>query len=93
MKLKDLYGNYIAGKPNVLKVAMPNITPLSFVEKDPKSLELERSVTEKMHKAIEATTPAQVKKTFQPPYKTRIVSYEEAIKELANTLKLTDNKP
>jgi hypothetical protein len=93
MKLKDLYGNYIAGKPNVLNVVLPNITPQSFVEKDPKSLELERSVNEKMQKAIEASTPKEVKKSFQPPYKTRIVSYEEAIKELANILKLTDNKP
>lgn len=92
MKLKDLYGNYIAGKPNVLNVVLPKITPQSFVEKDPKSLELERSVNEKMQKAIEASTPNKVKKPFQPTFKTRIVSYEEAIKELADTLKLTDNK-
>jgi hypothetical protein len=92
MKLKDIYGNYIAGKPNVMNVVLPNITPKSFIEKDPKSVELERSVNEKMQKAIDGVVPQQTKKVFNPPHKTRIVSYEEAIKELANTLKLTDNK-
>jgi hypothetical protein len=45
-----------------------------------------------MQKAIDGVVPQQTKKVFNPPHKTRIVSYEEAIKELANTLKLTDNK-
>lgn len=87
----DMYGRYISDKGPVLNVHIPNDI-LCLKERDPKSIELERSVNSKMNQAIENALPKNAKKLPQPVNKVRIVNYEEAIKELANTLKSTDNK-
>lgn len=91
MKLKDMYGNYIAGKGPVINVDIPS--QISFTkERDPKTIALENAVNVQMNKAIEAVQPKEQKKLPQAPNKIKIVSYEEAIRELSNTLKSTDNK-
>lgn len=87
----DMYGRYISDKGPVLNVHIPN-NILCVKERDPKSIELERSVNSKMNQAIENALPTKVKKLPQLANKVRIVNYEEAIKELANTLKSTNNK-
>lgn len=91
MKLIDMYGRFISGKGPVLKVNIPN-NILCVKERDPKSIELERNVNSKMNQAIENALPKNLKKLPQPVNKIRIINYEEAIKELANTLKSTNNK-
>jgi aspartyl/asparaginyl-tRNA synthetase len=91
MKLRDMYGQLIAGKGSVLDVQLPQ--QISFIkERDPHSIALENSINSKMSKAIEQATQKDTKKIPQPTNKVKIVSYEEAIKELSNTLKPTDNK-
>jgi aspartyl/asparaginyl-tRNA synthetase len=91
MKLRDKYGQYIAGKGPVLNVQLPS--EISFAkERDPSSIALEKKVNEEMSKALEKALPKENKKMPQLSNKIRIVSYEEAVKELANTLKPTDNK-
>ena len=87
----DMYGRYISDKGPVLNVHIPNDI-LCLKERDPKSIELERFVNSKMNQAIENVLPTNVKKLPQPVNKVRIVNYEEAIKDLANTLKSTNNK-
>jgi len=90
MKLKDMYGQFVARTGPVLNVSFPN--EINFVkERDPKNIALENSVNAKMNEAIEKATPKQ-KKLPEPTNKIRMVSYEEAMKELSNTLKSTDNK-
>ena len=85
-----MYGNLIAGKGPVLNVHIPSNLMVTK-ERDPKSIAMEQSVTQQMQKAIDNVTPKE-KKLPQPSNKIRMVSYEEAIKELANNLKSTDNK-
>lgn len=90
MKLRDMYGRLIAHAGPALNVSFPN--EINFIkERDPKSIALEASVNAKMNEAIDKATPKQ-KKLPEPINKIRMVSYEEAIKELSNTLKSTDNK-
>ena len=91
MKLRDMYGRYISEKGPILNVHIPNDI-MCVKERDPKSIALEQSVTAKMNQAMDNVIPKQDKKLPQPSNKIRIVSYEEAIKELTNTLKSTDNK-
>lgn len=86
-----MYGRLISEKGPILNVHIPNDI-MCVKERDSKSIELERSVNSKMNQAIENALPKQVKKLPQPANKVRIVSYEEAMKELADTFKPTDNK-
>lgn len=90
MKLRDMYGNLIAGKGPVLNVHIPSNIMVTR-ERDPQSIALEQNVTNQMQRAIDNVTPKE-KKLPQPTNKVRIISYEEAIKELANTLKSADDK-
>lgn len=90
MKLRDMYGDFIASKGPVLNVHIPSNIMVTR-ERDPQSIALEQNVSLQMQKAIDSVTPKE-KKIIQPANKIRMVSYEEAIKELANTLKSTDNK-
>lgn len=90
MKLRDMYGRYIAGVGPILNVQIPNEIMI-IRDRDPKSIALEQSVQNKMQDVLSSVTPKE-KKLPQPANKIRIVSYEEAIKELANTLKPTDDK-
>lgn len=90
MKLRDMYGNLIAGKGPVLNVQLPSNLIVTR-ERDPRSVQMEQNVANQMQKAIDSVTPVS-KKLPQPENKIRIVSYEEAVKELANTLKSTYNK-
>ena len=86
----DMYGQYIAGRGPVINVQIP--TSITFAqERDPKIVALEQNVNSRMSSAIDSVTPAH-KKLPCPIDKIRIVSYKEAIMELANSLKLTDNK-
>lgn len=90
MKLRDMYGQFVARTGPVLNVSFPK--EINFVkERDPKNVALENAVNAKMNQAIEQATPKQ-KKLPEPVDKIRIVSYEEAVKELSNTLKPTNNK-
>lgn len=90
MKLRDMYGNLIAGKGPVLNVQLPSNLIVTR-ERDPRSVQMEQNVANQMQKAIDSISPV-TKKLPQPENKIRIVSYEEAVKELANTLKSTNNK-
>lgn len=91
MKLRDVYGQLIAGKGSVLNVQIPQT--LSFTkERDPQSIALENKVAMEMSKAIESVTKQEGKKLPKPPDKIRIVSYEEAKKELSNGFKPSDDK-
>lgn len=85
-----MYGGYISGKGPVLNVHIPNDI-MCVKERDPKSIALEQAVSTKMNEAIENALPKQEKKIPQPSNKIRIVSYEEAVKELTNTLKPSNN--
>lgn len=88
MKLMDMYGRYISDKGPVLNVHIPKDI-MCLKERDPASIALEKSVNIKMNQAIESALPKQEKKLPQPFNKIKIVSYEEAIKELANSPKST----
>ena len=90
MKLRDMYGQYISGVGPILNVQIPSNIVVTR-ERDPQSIALEQAVTKKMSEVIDASLP-KAKQLPQPTNKIRIVSYEEAIKELANTLKPADNK-
>lgn len=85
-----MYGNLIAGKGPVLNVQLPSNLIVTR-ERDPRSVQMEQNVANQMQKAIDSISPV-TKKLPQPENKIRIVSYEEAVKELANTLKSTNNK-
>jgi len=87
-----MYGNFVAGKPPVgnVDVSAPRI--LSTRERDPKFIKLEQQVNNQMQAAIAKLEPVQPKNFLQPSNKVKMVSYEDAIKELANTFKPTDNK-
>ena len=90
MKIGELYNQFIAGKGRIFNSGISsNVMPIR--ERDPKSIELENDVTLKMQQAIESVQPMQAKKTFIPPNQIRIVSYEDAIKELASIQK--NNNP
>ena len=90
MKLRDQYGNFVHGIP-----AVSNYTAHVggvVKSKDSKIDALEQKVNETMLSAIRSLNPVQQDKFLQPSNKIRMVSYEEAIKELANSLKPTDDK-
>ena len=86
MKIGDLYDRFIAGKGKIYNSGISN-NVISTRERDPKSIELENNVTLKMQQAVESVQPKQAKKAFIPPNQIRIVSYEDAIKELASIQK------
>jgi len=92
MKLRDIYGNLIHGVGPVINVQLPQTQIISFSERDPKSVELERNVNAKMNSILE--NKSDKKPAFNPPGKIKIISYEESVRELrelCNTLKNTDN--
>lgn len=80
MELNDVYGKNVAGKGSIYTAGITNsITAVK--ERDPKSIELERTVDNKMVKALESVLPKEVKQP-SPSNTIRNVSVEEAIKEL-----------
>jgi hypothetical protein len=91
MKLRDVYGQLIAGKGSVLNVQIPQQISFSR-ERDPKAIALENSVNSQMKQALEKANPEPKKKIPQPVDKVKIISYEEAIKELANGFKPINNE-
>lgn len=74
-----MYGEYIANFGPVLNVSVPSDI-ISMSERDPRSVALESRVTSKMNEAINQSMP---KKLPEPVNKIRVVSYEDAMKELA----------
>ena len=90
MKLRDQYGNFIHEIP----VASNYTAHVGGVvkSKDSKINDLEQKVNETMLSAIGSLNPVHPDKFLQPSNKIRMVRYDEAIKELANSLKPTDNK-
>jgi|APCry1669188970_1035186.scaffolds.fasta_scaffold55910_2 aspartyl/asparaginyl-tRNA synthetase len=93
MKLRDVYGFQVAGSPPAMNVQLPNMTAPFVKQRDEKLMKLEQQVNKSMHDAIAKLEPIKPEKFSQPSNKVRMVSYEDAIKELANSLKSTDNKP
>jgi len=93
MKLRDVYGFQVAGSPPAMNVQLPNMTAPYVKQRDEKLVKLEQQVNKSMFEAIAKLEPVKPEKFLQPANKVKMVSYEEAIKELANALKPTDNKP
>ena len=93
MKLRDVYGFLVAGSPPAMNVQLPNMTAPYVKQRDEKLVKLEQQVNKSMFEAIAKLEPVKPEKFLQPANKVKMVSYEEAIKELANALKPTDNKP
>ena len=93
MKLRDVYGFQVADSPPAMNVQLPNMTAPFVKQRDDKLMKLEQQVNKSMHDAIAKLEPVKPEKFSQPSNKVRMVSYEDAIKELANALKSTDNKP
>lgn len=87
MKLNDIYGSRVAGNPSVIKVDLPNMSVPTLRQRDKKLVDLENTVTKKMNDAVNKIVPPPNKKFSEKPGSIKIVSYEEAIKELANTYK------
>ena len=90
MKLRDRYGNFTHEIP-----AASNYTAHVggvVKSKDSKIDALEQKVNKTMLSAIISLNPVQQDNFLQPSNKIRMVSYEEAIKELTNSLKPTDDK-
>jgi len=92
MKLRDIYGYQIAGSPPAMNVQLPSMTAPYVKQRDEKLMRLEQQVNKSMVEAIAKLEPVKPEKFLQPSNKVRMVSYEDAIKELANALKSTDNK-
>lgn len=91
MKLRNMYGEYIANFGPVLNVSVP-ADIISVRERDQRSIQLENSVTSNMLSALSKHT-APSKKLPEPANKIRVVNYEDAIKELiACTLKPANDK-
>ena len=84
-----MYGAYISEKGPVLNVHIPRDI-MCLKERDPASVALDKSVNIKMNQAIESILPKQEKKLPHPVNKIKIISYEEAVKELATNLKSTN---
>jgi len=93
MKLRDVYGFQVAGSPSVGNVHITNPVAPYIKQRDEKLIKLEQQVNKSMFEAIAKLEPVKPEKFLQPTNKVKMVSYEEAIKELANALKPTDNKP
>jgi len=62
-------------------------------QRDENLVKLEQQVNKSMIEAIAKLEPVKPEKFLKPANKVKMVSYEEAIKELTNALKPTDNKP
>jgi len=84
VKLNDIYGNFVAPKGSItpLQHSNPSSLPIKK-ERDPKSVQLEADVALKMNKALQQQQPVEAPKPVQPPQQVKDVSFEEALKELA----------
>lgn len=94
MKLKDIYGSNVAGKgPIIPAQTMGRMSGssqyLPVKERDPKSIKLENDVAQKMTQAVVQALPKNV--PVAPPQSLKTVSFEDAIRELAEFEK--NNKP
>ena len=94
MKLKDIYGANVAGKgPIIPAQTMGQMSGssqyLPVKERDPKSIKLENDVAQKMTQAVIQALPKNV--PVAPPQSLKTVSFEDAIRELAEFEK--NNKP
>jgi hypothetical protein len=94
MKLKDIYGSNVAGKgPIIPAQTMGQMSGssqyLPVKERDPKSIKLENDVTQKMTQAVVQALPKNA--PVAPPQSLKTVSFEDAIRELAEFEK--NNKP
>ena len=97
MKLKDIYGSNVAGKgPIIPAQTMGQMSGssqyLPVKERDPKSIKLENDVVQKMTQAVVQALPKNVPVApVAPPQSLKTVSFEDAIRELAELEK--NNKP
>lgn len=90
MKLKDIYNNQVAGTGPVGPAQTTSNSYMPIKERDPKSIELENKISEKMNQAIVGQQPkTNNQKPLQPINAVAEVSFEQALKELSD---LTKNK-
>jgi len=84
MKLNDIYGKLVANKGSVLPLQQtnPSVLPLQK-QRDPKSVQLEADIAKKMNDAIVNQQPKETPKQSLPPQTIKEVSFEDALKELA----------
>jgi len=84
MKLNDIYGKLVANKGSVLPLQQtnPSVLPLQK-QRDPKSVQLEADIAKKMNDAIVSQQPKETPKQSLPPQTIKEVSFEDALKELA----------
>jgi hypothetical protein len=94
MKLKDIYGSNVAGRGPIMPAqTMGQMSGssqyLPVKERDPKSIKLENDVAQKMTQAVVQALPKNI--PVAPPQSLKTVSFEDAIRELAEFEK--NNKP
>jgi len=84
VKLNDIYGNFVAPKGSItpLQHSNPSSLPIKK-ERDPKSVQLEADIAKKMNDAIVSQQPKETPKQSLPPQTIKEVSFEDALKELA----------
>jgi hypothetical protein len=87
--LENLYRQQIAGRGKIYNANVA-ASPIAIKQRDPKSIEMESALTKSMHEALQKVVPQH--KPIKQVAGLRVVSPEEAEKELADLLKLSDNK-
>jgi len=97
MKLKDIYGSSVAGRGPIMSAqTMDQMSGssqyLPVKERDPRSIKLENDVAQKMTQAVVKALPKNAPMApVAPPQSLKTVSFEDAIRELAELEK--NNKP
>lgn len=94
MKLKDIYSSTVAGRGPIMPAqTMDQMSGssqyLPVKERDPKSIKLENDIAQKMTQAVVQALPKNI--PIAPPQSLKTVSFEDAIRELAELEK--NNKP